>query len=423
MPRGRALSTALLFVVAIAAAVALALWQRARGENDWGNAGFQQIQHARSVWDGAGFGRTYPFGFHPNLFLRPVYTVVLAPFTAAFQWDAAPFRVGVAVLQGAANAGLGLAVGWVLARAGQERAASVARWACVLDPFLVSQAATIVDTIVFTLLLAGSWALAVRASERRTTGAWALAGLCFGLAVLTRSTALAVLPAAAFRLWETRPAARDAARHAAAFGAAAFLVLVPWFARNHAITDRWMLSTVDGVNVWMGNNEHTARFLDEARSLDELPGREPLDALNAVTVEDQLRAYDASREAASRWMRENRGEALVLAVRKAGLLWTPQAYPRTTRSRIHGLKETVAVVWTLALYAVAACGLALAVRSPSLRPVARDVALTCAAFTVPHAIAWSGTRLRVPLEPFLIVLAAVGVAAALDAARRRRGGG
>jgi hypothetical protein len=416
-PRARS-EIAALYAVAVALCVGVALVQGA-GENLPGNMGYLHVVESHQVLAGRGFGRWYRDVFRPDLFLRPTYTLLLCPVAAVLGYSWETIRVAAAAMQGALLATTGLAVGAILARAGAGRAARLAPWLVIVHPVLVSQSAALVDTMLFTASMVGAYALVVTAPEDARPRRWIAAGLVLGVALLTRSTAIAVVPAALLALGRIVRGgrARLAAAGFVAVGAAA--VLAPWFVRNHALTDRWLLSTVDGVNLWMGNNDDTSRFLDADRSLDELPGRARYDSSEMVPVAEQMERCDAARAAAFGFLREHPGDAAVLAVRKAADFWSVTPAPRSTRSTLGRWKDVVCALWTAPLYALGLLGAVLAWRERgAMRALAGGIVLTAAVFTLPHALAWGGTRLRVPLDPLLVALAAVGATALWAHARR-----
>jgi len=418
--------TILLFVAAVLLSVGVALRQ-GNDENAHGNMGYLHIVEAHQVLLGRGFGRFYRDVFEPDLFLRPTYTLLVAPATAVFDFDFAAIRAVMAALQGALLAVTALAVGACIARVGAERASRIAPWLVVLHPVLVSQASALVDTMVFTAAMVGAYGFLAAMPGDAPRRRWIVGGLILGVALLTRSTALAVVPASALALGRAiRPwRARLAAAGLVAVGAVA--VLAPWFLRNHALTaasdgkgGRWILSTVDGVNLWMGNNPETARFLDADRSLDELPGRDALDTSGMMPVATQLARYDAARAQVKEFVQAHPGEAAALAARKAADLWSVVPTPRSTKSSWHETKSLICAAWTIPLFVFAAVGAFVGVRAGgALRGFTIDVLVTCFVFTIPHAMAWGGTRLRAPLDPFVVALAAVGVVAAIDRVRRR----
>jgi CHASE2 domain-containing sensor protein len=103
----------------------------------------------------------------------------------------------------------------------------------------------------------------------------------------------------------------------------------------------------------------------------------------------------------------------VLAVRKAGDFWSVTPQPRSTRSTLGWWKDAVCAAWTAPLFAFALFGAVLAWRrGGAMRALAVEISLTALLFTLPHALAWGGTRLRVPFDPLLVGVASVGVTAA-----------
>jgi hypothetical protein len=414
---GRA-ETVMLVALAVALSLGVALRQGA-DENLHGNMGYLHVAESSQVLAGRGFGRFYRDVFYPDLFLRPTYTLFVSPVSAFVEgWTS--IRACLAALQGGLLAVTAIAVAGCLSRVGAPRPARIAAWGVIFHPVLVSQSSTLVDTVLFTAAMVGAYAFFASTPGDAPRRRWLVAGLILGVALLTRSTALAVVPASALAVGRAVRSWRGRLAAAGLVAVGVVAVLTPWALRNHALTDRLLLSTVDGVNLWMGNNENTSRFLDVDRSLDELPGRARFDSSDMQPVPVQMERYDAARAAASDFIRAHPDEAVALAARKAADLWAVRPTPRSTHSKWHETKSLIAVLWTVPLFAFAAFGAVVALRAGgALRAFAGDVLVTCVVFTLPHALAWGGTRLRAPLDPFVVALAAVGVAAALARVQSR----
>src|SRR5204862_7916699 len=117
-------------------------------------------------------------------------------------------------------------------------------------------------------------------------------------------------------------------------------------------------------------------FLDADRTLDELPGRARFDSSRQGSVAEQMESYDAGRAAAFAFIREHPGEAVSLAARKAGDLWSLTPKPRSTRSGLEGVKAVIGLLWTIPLFAFAALGLVVCLRATGPpRALAIDIAL------------------------------------------------
>jgi hypothetical protein len=106
------------------------------------------------------------------------------------------------------------------------------------------------ETLFLTLFW---WALERTAAADRLGSAPAavLAGVLWGLAVLTRETVLYFAPVAALWLFWRRP---GGLRRAAAFLLATVLTVAPWTYRNYKVFGAFVpVSTAGALNLWQGN--------------------------------------------------------------------------------------------------------------------------------------------------------------------------
>jgi 4-amino-4-deoxy-L-arabinose transferase-like glycosyltransferase len=181
------------------------------------------------------------FIFHPPLYLY----FLGVPFAAFGSLEAVKY------VQCLASTLLVPALGLAGRRAFGERAGLVAAGIAAFYPELVWFASHFWAETLFTVLL--WWAierlLAADASGSATTTA--VAGLLFGLAVLTRETPLYFVPFAALWLAWRRP--RGALR-AGIFVACTLAAVVPWTVRNFLVFDAFVpVSTAGALNLWQGN--------------------------------------------------------------------------------------------------------------------------------------------------------------------------
>ncbi|HSD29160.1 MAG TPA: glycosyltransferase family 39 protein [Vicinamibacteria bacterium] len=143
------------------------------------------------------------------------------------------------------------ALGLVGRRAFGERAGLVAAGIAAFYPELVWFASHFWAETVFTALL--WWALERLLAADGEAGARAAlaSGLLWGLAVLTRETALYFLPLAALWLAWRRA---GGTRRAAVLLTTAALVVLPWTLRNWIVFDAFVpVSTSGALNLWQGN--------------------------------------------------------------------------------------------------------------------------------------------------------------------------
>jgi hypothetical protein len=181
------------------------------------------------------------FVFHPPLYLY----FVGVPFAVFGTLEAVKYA------QCLAGALLVPALGLLGRRAFGERAGLLAAGTAALYPELVWFASHFWAETVFTVLLWWAMERLVAADEEGSTEAALASGLLWGLAVLTRETALYFVPVAAGWLAWRR---RGGARRAAWLLAAAALVVVPWTVRNWRVFDAFVpVSTSGALNLWQGN--------------------------------------------------------------------------------------------------------------------------------------------------------------------------
>ena len=179
--------------------------------------------------------------FHPPLF----------PYLVGAAYTAFGGLTAVKLLQAVAGALLVPAVGRIGLMAFGPRVGLAAAAMTAFYPELVWYSVHFWSEPVFLALL--WWAIegVLGADAKASLGRAVGAGVVWGLAVLTRETALYFVPFAALWLaWRSV----GGVRRAAAFAVAAFLVVAPWTYRNwvlfHALVP---VSTMGGLNLWQGN--------------------------------------------------------------------------------------------------------------------------------------------------------------------------
>jgi hypothetical protein len=191
------------------------------------------------------------FVFHP-----PVYLYFIGVLYTVFGTLTA-----VKVAQCLLGATLVLALGRIGAGAFGERAGLFAAGLAAFYPELVWFCAHFWAETVFALLLWWGFERLLQADDRGSVELAAVAGLLWGLAVLTRETALYFLPVAALWLaWR-----RDGGgRRAAFFLATALLVILPWTLRNWVVFQVFLpVSSAGALNLWQGNTRMTRQEVYE----------------------------------------------------------------------------------------------------------------------------------------------------------------
>jgi hypothetical protein len=193
------------------------------------------------------------------------------------------------------------------------------------------------------------------------------------------------------------------------------LALVPWTVRNavrfHAFVPT---SAKFGENFYAGNSPHAAEYIADGKSTDLLRLRrdapKPPDSWNDVRRDSWWlhRGLDWAKAHPGAW-----AHALKI---KLEAFWSWDLNPKTLGET--GTKELLYTATYLPLLLVALAGLALGLRVGRRREVA-FCALLLAAFTLIHVLVVGYTRLRAPLDPLLMALAAFVLVEAVEVLRRR----
>ena len=379
---------------------------------------------AVSLLEGTGYslpnssGELYSTAFRP-----PLFALVLTPAFAVF--GATPF-VGL-LWQSVLGAALAVAV-WALGRQlFDETTGRVAGVVTALYPLLIFFSGMLLTETLYglTLVLA---AMGLVAWWRHGGARWALiAGLLVGISMLARPTGpawvgLVFLAALAISL---RPRIQ-LVREALVLGLGVALVVAPWTIRNTVSIGTFIpLTTGGGCALYDGNNERVVtdpNFRGGALSLRQLePYAEKFRGLSEYEI-DRL----SFREAVAFW-RENPEHIPNLILWKQQRFWRAKAQvgrmdwwlpPDSPFQRVAQFLDPLLISYGL-LIPFFLWGAWLAIRRP--RQGAIVIVLAVVAQAVLASLYWGSLRFRVPVEPFLILLAASGAVSIVRGWRERRG--
>ncbi|HKP92106.1 MAG TPA: glycosyltransferase family 39 protein [Thermoleophilaceae bacterium] len=307
---------------------------------------------------------------------------------------------------------------WVLARRlFGTRAAFVAAALVAICPFAWQfEVRLLAESIVTPLTLLFMIVLVERPLTRRRV---VLVGVVLGAIILTRPSAVYLVPVVAVAFVLAGGLRRGALSTAAAL-AVTVLVVAPWVVRNHSVSGAWVLSTQDvapygtfnddSANdpetpyAWRIHNRRDARVLARARQLGELGLR---NRLRHNTVE---------------WIKDH-PFSVVEAFYWNGLtrLWdVRRPHHPLNEARYSGRPRWFAAIG-LATY-----WLALPFALFALWTLRRRVAvfLPFVVLALSASVVFSAeaeTRYRAPFDPLVAVLAGFGAVTAWNSVRRRRG--
>jgi 4-amino-4-deoxy-L-arabinose transferase-like glycosyltransferase len=332
-----------------------------------------------------------------------------APGTAAGETAAARWTTGRlvnAVLGTLVVALTGLIAGELWGSGVGLLAAAVA----ALYPALAVLGIALLSEPLFVALELGAVYAVLRARRSGSPARWAvLAGVLCGLAVLTRANGAVLLLPLALGLWHVRPRwSRRALLAPAAVVAAAVLTVLPWSARNLAVLHAPVPVATDLGQTLAGTYNPTSAARDfRWRNTRHLPAadrsavREPTEAARSSALTHDGLAFIGAHP---------------LDVVRASV-WNTARLLELDRSARGALAGEIGSR-TLARVSFAGFGLLLMLALAGL-PTRRaraapawlwSIPVLMWASTVPFAVNFS--RFRAPIDPFLVLLGALALAAA-----------
>jgi 4-amino-4-deoxy-L-arabinose transferase-like glycosyltransferase len=266
--------------------------------------------------------------------------------------------------------------------------------------------------VFFCFWLALSTYLTVLAKSEGGAPRALCAGFSWGLALVTRFSAIALFPFAL--LYLVFPRGRRAALGTLATVALAALVaLSPWVVRNYTHTGRVFVSNHGSLELWYGYNEETFDIIKNDISVDQMKGNieGKLPELSSIRKKD---APDIVKEAeessvfvkhAVRFAVRRPVESITMMPTKLWKFWSWRLNPRLEESG-SPLLRAFPYVYTasyLPVLLLGALGVFLTRRSWREHCV---LLLLFLGYSLLHMVVYGFTRLRLPLDQFVMVYAA-----------------
>lgn len=359
----------------------------------------------------AGHGYTRFADLHPDSDLPPLYSFFLAGVYTLFGRSPLP----VALVQIGCDVVTLLAIAAIGRRIGGERVGLLAAALTGFYPYLLFQDLSANDTALFIMLLAlGIWGV-YRACETRALR-WAIfVGLTFGVAALTKSLVILMLPLIGWWWWR-QVGLRRAVLLVGALLVVSAAVLLPWIVRNTRLQGTLtFVSTNDGSNLYQGNNSCVADYLLagwDAQWVDCLTPTPPglSETEESAWFRDQALIY----------VRDHLDAMPRLLAVKFITLWSPELLPRAVppaanlgdvavlqyEQPLFQVARALHLLYFTPLLLLAVVGLLRAGRVRQLAGKYAPLWIVFVGITAAYLIYHPSTRYRSPADPFLFVLSA-----------------
>jgi len=333
-------------------------------------------------------------------FRPPLLPIVLAGVYGVAGHHFWVARVAMALLSAATC----VVVSRVARRVFGAEVAAVAGALLAVYPKAVYYSGMVVTENLYLFLVAMLVALLLAAGEaERGAWRWPLAGAVMGLATLCRSALLGFPVFAALWVWVVRPRKRRAVGEVALLALGFVVAMGPWWVRNAALHGRFVPATTEGgLTFWVTNREGA----DGSGHVDYSSVRGKFEDLSEAEIDREF--YRLGRAQ----VRAHPGAFVRLAAGKFVRFW--RLWPHASEPSVGLAAAIMAGVSFTPVLLLAAWGALLSVRQ--WRPLLL-IYLLIAYYTLLHMVYMAITRYRLPLEPFLIVLASHALVAVV---KRRR---
>lgn len=280
-----------------------------------------------------------------------------------------------------------------------------ALWAAffaAIYPYFIFLPATLMSETWFSLLLLAGTFFYLKGEFQTHYLNTVLAGILMGLAVLTRPSALVLV--FAVLLWtglRHGSNLNSILTRTALFALTVAMIIVPWMIRNQVQMGAFQLSSNAGRNLWLGNNSqstiNTGSNIDMSEDFHELVESLP-----------EFEADKIYKQRALTFMRSNPQHVLWLSLQKGLSFWRFGPSP-TTEGYVdqNSWHRWISFLSYGPIFLLAIAGFLTA--SKKAQSIMLLWIFYALAFTAVHAVFISKVRFRLPLDYFLMMMAAVAL--------------
>jgi len=364
---------------------------------------FEPGNIAASVVQGKGFSSPFRVETGPTAWLTPVYPLILAGIFRIFGLYTFPSFLAAAGLNILFSVATCIPIYYIGRRLGGRSVAALATWLWAVFPNAIKlPVESIWDSSLAALLAAIIlWVTLSLAGSRRATN-WCAYGLLWGFALMTSPVLLSLLPfLLGWLVYRSR-----SWRNAALALAMAILCCLPWTARNYTVFHRFIpLRSVLPLTLWLGNHD---------QSTGEWPGR-----LHPITNPEERAWYielgetaymDAKGQEALRFIEQHPGAELRACWFRFVAIWTGGSthplddFIATDSSSFRGI-----LLFNVLASIGALVGIVILIRTHS--PWAFPLASIPLVFPCAYYLTLAIPRYRHPIDPVILLLAAIGMTA------------
>ncbi len=368
---------------------------------------FEPGNIAVALATGHGFANPFRVETGPTAWMTPIYPLILAGILKLF----GPYTIQAFLAAASLNVLFSALTCLPLYAAARRMfgtgVAAGATWLWAIFPnAILLPYESLFDASLSALLATTLLWLTLVVSESPTIRNWAAYGTVWGLALMTNASLIALLPFLyGWAEYKAHATPGFTFKRPALAAALALLCCAPWTIRNYLVFHEFVpLRSVAGLALWLGNN-------DQALTLT--PGR--LHPITSQTERDryvELGEMDYMREKQSLaldYLLSHPAQEFRMIADRFTAIWTGgTAQPIADFARAKNLRFFLVVGFNLAaaLAAVIALFFLYRRRDPYLIPLAAFPVV----FPLVYYLALAPPRYRHPIDPVILLLAAVALA-------------
>ncbi|MFC2141362.1 ArnT family glycosyltransferase [Acidobacteriota bacterium] len=357
--------------------------------------------------------KTFEFAIEPgtpSIDYEPIYPIVLGIGYKLFGKNWFSITLIQSILYGLTS--------WIIFLLGinlkDELSGFIAALYHSIYPYLFFQCLSVFDTTLFIFMFVLLLFLVSNKSRWNLARHDILLGITMGIFLLVRGSAVALLPSIILYIVITSKK-KEVFRSGLLILVALLLTISPWIIRNYKYTNSIIISTHGGFGFWQGNNELSRYYLENNISLDEVYRSDTKPEIYKVYPQkarppmDSLKVANAYKAEALKFINEYPSEALKLAWVKFNKFWSWQYNPVADLYAFgdYFLRQNIYFISYIPLLLSLAAGLYILYKSSSNKfLLAISILLS---YTIAHMVFIGYTRLRLPLDPILMLMFGITV--------------
>ncbi|WP_337286886.1 glycosyltransferase family 39 protein [Candidatus Methylomirabilis sp.] len=403
-------AAALSFVVRLAVVFVLGTWHVPADGDHWA-FGYEMGRIARSIAEGRGY--ISPFGTgEPTAWMPPLYPYLLSGVFSIFGVYSPASAIVILVIQCAIGAATVFILYALACRWAGRRAAVIAAFGFAIYPPAVYFSGGIVSSSPLSVLLTAMTLLLAQVyRETARIGTVLSAGLVASLTALLDPVSLVLLPCILYAILRAPTSLATRLRVSLIAVIVAVVVLTPWTVRNYIVFGTWVpIKSNLGQELAGSLNDHVARRKCGESGPSVFETMSPSEKeLTAGMDEVVLNQWLLKR--ALHWARAHPRRVLELSLCRAAQFWWQTDFGAALEQAMrHGgpLAKTALALSYPAILVLAVGGLILAYWQG--RPVGSAALFFLLYPLIYYVRLITLYRYRYPLEPFLLIFAALAMA-------------